>query len=209
MVWFGIFLGGLVIVLIGLVKALRTRKPDMLMLNGALVAAIGFMGFDDWPAAVIAPGTPRREVGVPLFFAAGVLAALWAVYQLVWSLRALAWPSVPGTITHSASVFVGVRNSDAGAVPRSTRHAWRVNYSYNVNGKGYTGSTRALDTEEDEFDLGGANALAAAHPVGSPITVYHHPRNPGLACIHRSVVNGRWLVPELLAGLLLWVALAW
>ena len=40
MIWFALFLAGIVVVLIGLVKAVRSRKPDLLMANGGILAAV-------------------------------------------------------------------------------------------------------------------------------------------------------------------------
>ena len=65
---------------------------------------------------------------------------------------------------------------------------------------------RGLDTNEEEMDLSTALELVRKHPVGSPITVYHHPKDPALACIDRSSFNGRWLMPALFAAILLGVA---
>ena len=92
MIWFGIFLSGLVILVFGLGKALRSRQPDMWMANGGIVTAIGFMGFSRWPEEAIPVGMDQKSAGLR-------------------SLRALTWPKVQGTITQSEAVFMGINNS--------------------------------------------------------------------------------------------------
>ena len=61
MIWFRVFLAGLAVIAIGLVKALRSRKPDMFLANGGMVAATGFMGFRKWTAAAISGGLDQKE----------------------------------------------------------------------------------------------------------------------------------------------------
>ena len=111
MIWFGIFLSGLVILVFGLGKALRSRQPDMWMVNGGIVTAIGFMGFSRWPEEAIPVGMDQKSAGLILMWWSGWLVIAWATYQLLWSLRALTWPKVQGTITQSEAVFMGINNS--------------------------------------------------------------------------------------------------
>ena len=206
MIWFGIFLAGIVVVLIGLVKAVRSRKPDLLMANGGVLAAIGFMGFSKWPVEVTPAGMDQKAMGLLLMWWGGWAAMTWAAYQLLWSLRALTWPSVQGTLTRSEAVFMGINNSTIIGPRGSTKHWWSVAYTYAVDGVSYTSSTKSLDTDDQDSNFSSVSKMVSKHPVGSAITVYHHPRDPLLACIDRSWFNGRWLAPMMFAAILLWVA---
>ena len=206
MIWFGAFLAGVVIIAYGLVKALRSRKPDMWMANGGFVAAIGFMGFSTWPVEVVPSGMDQKAAGLMLMWWGGWGACAWAAYQLLWSLRALAWPSVPGTITRSEAVFMGINNSTIIGPRGSTKHWWSVTYSYAVDGKSFTSSNKALDIDDQDSTFSSVTNMVAKHPVGSTITVYHHPSDPGLVCIDRGWFNARWCVPVMFAAIMLWVA---
>lgn len=205
MIWFGLFMLGLGLVAFGLLRALRTRRPDQYMMGGGLLAALGFIGYDTWPAAIL-KGMERKEfLGIVLSIGA-VVATLWAIHQLVWCFRAYTWPSAQGTVVRSGTALLDYRNDMARANVMSNRHAWRLSYTYTVNGHTYSNDQRSLDTDEEEMDLSAANALVRRHPAGSTITVYHHPKDPTLACIDRSAFNGRWLMPALFAAIMFGVA---
>jgi hypothetical protein len=206
MIWFILFIVGWCVIAFGLYRAIRTRRPDMLMMNGGVLVIIGFMGYDAWPTGLVPTDVDQKQASRILFRLAAWCVTGWSAYQLTWSLRALTWPSVDGTITHSASVFLGVRGSDLNGRRNSTRHTWQVSYQYQVNGRTYTSSIKSLDTDDEDGDLSSANDKVRQHPVGSTVRVYHHPREPQLSCLDRTVINGRWLVPGLIAGLLFWSA---
>ncbi len=205
MIWFGLFLLGLGLVVYGLVVALRTRKPDHYMMGGGFLAALGFIGFDTWPAGTTG-GLDRSGFLSIVLTVGGVVAAVWALYQLIWSLRTLTWPATEGTVERSEEELLQYRNEAARASAMKIRHAWRLSYTYSVDGRSYTSDQRGLDTDEEEMDLSAALELVRKHPVGSHITVYHHPKDPALACIDRSSFNGRWLMPALFAAILVGVA---
>lgn len=205
-VWFITFLAGLLLVAYGLIRALRSRKPDLWMANGGMIAAIGFIGFSRWPAAVIPAGMNQQSAAFMGAWWGGWLAAVWASYQLVWSLRALTWPSVQGTLTQSEAVFMGINNSTTIGPRGSTKHWWKVAYTYAVDGVNYSGTNKALDTDDQDSNFSGVSKKVAEHPPGSSIRVYHHPRDPQLACIDRGWFNGRWLAPAMYAVVLFWVA---
>lgn len=202
MIWFALFVIGLSIVAFGLLSALRTRKPDQLMMGGGFLAAIGF---DTWPAGILNGMERTAFLGIVLAVG-GVIAGLWALYQLLWCFRAYAWPAVQGTVVRSEEVLLPYRNEAARSSAMILRHAWRLSYTYTVDGRSYTSDQRGLDTDEEEMDLSTANAHVRQHPVGSTITVYHHPKDPTLACISRSAVNGRWFMPALFAAIMLGVS---
>ena len=206
MIWFALFLAGIVVVLIGLVKAVRSRKPDLLMANGGILAAVGFLGFSTWPSGIIPTGLDQKSTGLLLMWWSGWLALAWAGYQLLWSLRARTWPNVQGTITQSEAAFMGINNSTIIGPRGSTKHAWKVAYTYSVEGIAYTGSTKALDIDDQDSTFSSVTHMVSKHPVGSAVTVYHHPKDPHLACLDRSWFNARWYVPALFAVPLLWVA---
>jgi len=208
MIWFSIFLVGLVIIAYGLVKALRSRKPDMWMANGGMVMAIGFMGFSKWPAEVIPDSMDQKAAGLMLMWWGGWVAMAWAAYQLLWSLRARAWPKVQGTITQSEASFMGINNSTIIGPRGSTKHSWSVTYTYAVDGVPYTSSNKALDIDDQDSTFSSVTRVVAAHPVGSAVTVYHHPKDPHMACLDRSWFNARWYVPVMFGVVLLWIAQA-
>lgn len=205
MIWSVIFLLGLGIVAYGFLKALRTRQPDQYMMGGGSIAAIGFIGFDTWPTAITG-GMERLPFLSVVLTVGGGMAALWSLYQLGWSMRARTWPTTEGTLIRSEEVLLPYRNEAVRSSAMKLRHAWRLSYTYTVDGQSYTSDQRGLDTDEEELDLSAALKLVRQHPVGSTITVYRHPKDAALACVDRSAFNGRWLMPALFAVILLGVA---
>ena len=77
---------------------------------------------------------------------------------------------------------------------------------YAVDGTSYTSTNKALDIDDQDSNFSSVTNMVAKHPVGSTITVYHHPKDPYLACIGRGWFNGRWFVPAGSAVTLLWIA---
>jgi hypothetical protein len=101
---------------------------------------------------------------------------------------------------------MGINTSTTIGPRNSTKHWWRVAYTYVVDGVSHAGSTKALDIDEQDSNFSGVSRMVDKHPVGSAITVYHHPKDPDFACIDRSWFNGRWYVPAGFAAILLWIA---
>ena len=95
MAWFVVFLAGLLVVAYGLFRALRSRKPDLWMASGGMIAAIGFIGFSRWPAAVIPAGMDQKSAAFMAAWWGGWLAAAWAAYPSTRSRVASAFTLQP------------------------------------------------------------------------------------------------------------------
>lgn len=197
MIWFGIFIAGFLVIGFGLIQSLRSSEGNSHWLGGGLaLVGLGCVGFSTWPPGLLPAGMTQKQFFELLFlqFAPWALLA-WALCQLLWTLRTLTWPRVTATIR--TSEVVPLTNSG---------HAWRVSYSYTVNGQNYASTRKDVDIEEETISYSSASQSAKQYPVGKPVTVYYHPRDPGFAILHRSFFMMRWFMPTVMAAALLWAA---
>ncbi|HEY0977813.1 MAG TPA: DUF3592 domain-containing protein [Flavobacteriales bacterium] len=193
--------GGLALALFGLFRYFQTKQEPqlMLVLIGGILAFISVpwlerMDRTNWPA-------PLMWVYHNAWLLCTIAVSAWTLFQFFRNLGTLTWPGVEGRITRSEAVFMGLHNSKEKC--GQSRYAWRVSYTYTVDGQAYSGSRKAMEIDEDDLDLSTAENAVRAHPVGSAVRVYHDPKEPGRACIERGIVNGRWLVPGVIAVLLI------
>lgn len=198
----GLFLliGGLALAFTGLVLYFRRKQEPLLMLVavGGILAFISVPWLEQldrtsWPSPVI-------WLWHHAWLVITVLVSAWAIIQFLRNMGTLAWPSVMGKVTRSEVVFRGLYTEKERR--GRSRYAWNVSYTYAVNGHSYASDRKAMDSDEDVGHMAAQNS-ADAHPVGSEIRVFHHPKDPSIACIERGLVNGRWLVPGVVALLLI------
>lgn len=91
---------------------------------------------------------------------------------------AQSWPATSGTIL---SATIQTRRSG-----RSISVSPVVIYSYNVSGREY--QSQIIKAGEQFLNVGGsiiANQVIQRYPVGSNVTVYYNPQNPGEAALER------------------------
>jgi hypothetical protein len=88
------------------------------------------------------------------------------------------WPSITGTVLSST---IQIRHSG-----RSSSDFPVVVYEYEVNGKPYQSQRiKAGDQFFSARILGQAQATVERYPVGSRVTVYYNPANPGESALER------------------------
>ncbi len=192
--------GGLAMAVIGLVIYFRKKQEPMLL----VVTIGGIMAFISVPWLEQLDRTSWPSLLTWLWNNAWlvltVLVTAWTVIQFIRNLGSLSWPSVMGKVTRSEVVFQGVHTEKERR--GQSRYAWLVSYTYTVDGRSFASDRKALDGDESVGHLS-AQKSKDAHPVGSDIRVYHDPKDPSRACIDRGVVNGRWLVPGVVAVLMI------
>lgn len=110
-----------------------------------------------------------------LFFAASLFAVVFLGYggwNAWWAVRSASWPGGPGSITHSELTLVGRRGADRP----------NVRYRYAIAGTSYEGSRIGFAVLMSQRD---AHRFVAAHPAGTPVTVYADPASPSRSTLRR------------------------
>lgn len=134
----------------------------------------------------------------------GLATALFALAMGRMTQRAARWPVARGRIVESGvDAFVLRRDPDDSS--RSLQYRPRVVYSYEVNGRTYSGDRLAMGTVASSSLVAMAQKTADEYPVGREVQVHYNPDGPGESVLH----------PRSATHLLLWViaaailALAW
>lgn len=130
----------------------------------------------------------------------------WGGWFLHQSFTTRDWVTVQGEVldTQVRSKLIRSRTAATGE-NRERRRRWyaEVRYAWEDQGQRHTGKRHALG---EGFPLyrsrAEAEADAARHPAGAPITVYHHPTDPTQAVLDRNPSISAW-VPLLLGMVLL------
>lgn len=115
-----------------------------------------------------------------------------AVYKWFEVRAASRWPSVPGKVvaSHSEVRRVRILDSDRAAGHRyEERNFANVVYQYVVAGKTYRNNRVSIGEDRGNFEV--AETLAR-YPVGTAVTVYHHPRRRNEAVLERDFPQGMW-----------------
>jgi hypothetical protein len=123
-------------------------------------------------------------------------------------LTARRWPSVAGQVVASGvkETAVRVRRRTRGTRFRlAQRYAPQVVYVYEVSGVGYRGDRIHLNETVLASGPDYAEWVAARYPVGSPVTVYYNPANPGKTALDLHISWTFWIY-ALLALILLSMA---
>jgi len=117
---------------------------------------------------------------------AGVIGLGFGVYSLIKLVLAHRWPEAEGTIVSS---YKSNRSSDAGRMEDA-----EITYEYEVGGKLYRSDTIQAggDISSSPSKRGSTNVdrILIKYPVGTKVTVYHHPRLPQIACLERTDATG-------------------
>jgi hypothetical protein len=125
-------------------------------------------------------GGAACTVILPILILGGIGYFLYRRSQQSSSYRqsAQTWPSTSGTVLMSS-----VQTKRTGR-SRSTYPV--VVYQYSVNGQNY--QSQRIKAGEQFMSIrvaGEAQATAARYPVGSTVTVYYNPANPGESALER------------------------
>jgi hypothetical protein len=99
------------------------------------------------------------------------------------------WSTVAGGILTSEVIIHHSRDSHG----RTTINFMpKVTYEYQVDGQKFTGDGIAFGTAT--YGKKKADAIAAAYPQGTPVTVHYDPANPAKAVLETKSVGGGALV---------------
>lgn len=121
---------------------------------------------------------------------AGIAMGAFGIWFIGTSTEARSWPAVEGRVL-STTVKVSIMQT-----PRSTGKAREnpreyypvIRYSWIVDGIEYTGERYRLGTTHEKYKKREqAQAAAARFAVGSPITVYYDPADPGEAVLETAI----------------------
>jgi hypothetical protein len=122
--------------------------------------------------------TPIVRFGVRFFCALLVVVAPVAAVLGYNNFRqakdAVNWPRAQGTIRESRVERV---------MTTKVLYEPRVEYGFVANGRGWTGRLRAGNSSQKSK----AQEIVDRYPVGSAITVFHHPDDPGTSTIEPGV----------------------
>lgn len=118
----------------------------------------------------------------PIALSATGFVALWGGFELRDRARGMAaWPSVRGRVTGGAVVAKGTLEDGSPAYYPVIR------YQYVVAGQEYQGERRLLINVGVGGTLRGlAQRVIDRYPVGSEVTVFHDPQDPGAAVLERT-----------------------
>jgi hypothetical protein len=116
-----------------------------------------------------------------LIVLAGVSAVIYAILFIrLPARRTFSWPSVRGTVTHSA---VKERWGGTGPGNPNTVYEADVRYRYSVNGREYKSSTLRRGGNLALSVAGRAEAVAGRYPEGDDVDVYYNPANARESCL--------------------------
>jgi hypothetical protein len=123
--------------------------------------------------------------GVVLIFI-GYLLMYPSTRPWLTSLGSASWPQVEGRVT--SSELVSAERPDRWGHYAVYKAA--VRYAYEVGGESYHGDRVTFTHAEFRRDRQRMKQIAAAYPAGSAVTVYHHPRRPGVATLQPGAEPG-------------------
>ena len=110
----------------------------------------------------------------------GIMTMLGAAFKHFEGKASLSWPSVEGTV-HETRLGAKEQRGDVDYHPR-------IQYSYEVDGRGYKSDRIDFDYPFFETEQE-AQAFLEMYPVGAPLTVYYDPDDPGAALLDPGVPN--------------------
>lgn len=141
-------------------------------------------------------------------------AGLWLVWlggaQVVRAFESADWTTTEGVVILS-EVTEADLNERQSTVDEAIRYYVEFEYDYEVDGVSYQGDCIAIGESGVRSRAEGERRIEP-YPVGSQVTVYFDPKNPGDACLVSGATQSAWIL--LLAGLVttvlaLRLALSW
>jgi hypothetical protein len=171
-------------------------------IGGPLLAVLGYFYGVDWlKANSRAPGNAPFVAALTGF---ALLTLLFAVGLTAAVVQAYRWPTVRGRIVSSGAETFRQRPTAAGEGYRR-HHKAAVVYTYEVNGRQYTGDRVTLFLKVSATTSGPARRTASRYPVGSEVNVRYNPKKPSEACLRPFSLAH--LIPWIVAGAML--SFAW
>jgi hypothetical protein len=111
---------------------------------------------------------------------------LWMGLRSVW--RGLAtshWPAVSGIVLHAG--MTESQGEEARTKNTLIFYSARLAFRYQVNGQDYTTETLQFGRALGSGDSSSEAILMLRYPVGTKVTVFHHPHDPSLATVKPGV----------------------
>ena len=126
------------------------------------------------------------------FLAAGAVTLFFGVQATRNGFESRGWPDTPGKI-QSNSISTQTRRSSSGS--SKTSYVARITYGYQVNGRGYIGSTVGFGKSQySSYTRSKTQKYLQQYPRGKSVTVYYDPQNPGKAVLQAGVTAGALLI---------------
>jgi hypothetical protein len=149
------------------------------IIGGPLIAAVVYFNGVAWLENHVARPSTAPFVAAAAGF--GIAAALFAIGYTRLVFQSRRWPTVPGQIT--AAGTEGFRDHDD-LYTRQILYKSCVQYTYEVNGRQYTGDRVSLGVTIASTLPGMARRMAAKYKVGGRVQVYHNPKDPTDCCLN-------------------------
>ena len=161
----------------------------LFFIGGPLIAASLYFNAVGWLKGRLV--NPDRAPLVAAITGFGLAVSLFtAVFTRVVR-QACAWPVVRGRIA-AAEVEAYRDRHEVDSVSRRARIRYKpgVTYTYEVNGRRYSGDRLTIGVIVSASFPGLARRTAAKYPVGSEVDVHYNPRSPGESVLRpRSVLH--------------------
>ncbi|MDB6028714.1 MAG: hypothetical protein JWM68_4937 [Verrucomicrobiales bacterium] len=119
------------------------------------------------------------------FILVGVVILGVGVWTTIQSIRSKYWPVTEGVIQ---SANIQSHKSSEG----ETTYSAAINYTYQVNGKGYWGDKIAFGGRSSSLD--DVQAVLGRYPVGKKVPVHYSPNDASVAVLQTGIHGGTWLM---------------
>ena len=170
----------------------------LFFIGGPLLAAFLYFNGVAWLQTHL--DKPQRAPIVAALTGFGLLVCYFGVVFTRMVRQAQRWPTTPGRITAAGvdAYRVWSRRNRL-----RTHFKPAVQYSYQVNGREYSGDRVNIGVVVSGTMPGLARRLAAKYPVGSEVNVYYNPASPGDSVLnpHSRIYYGIWLVAAVVFAL--------
>jgi hypothetical protein len=176
----------------------------LFFIGGPLLAAFLYFNGVAWLKSHLA--NPQRAPFVAAAGGFGLLVFLFGLAFMRYVRQASRWPVVPGRVVASGVESYRKWWADGSYSRRyRTHYKSSVLYTYEVNGRQYTGDRLTIGVNVSATVPGFGERTAARYPVGTEVEVHYNPQNPGESVLHP---HSRWhyLIWLVAAGMF---ALAW
>lgn len=130
------------------------------------------------------------------FFPSFILTGIgFFVYRRMMVWRTASWRCTKGEITRSEVV----RETTGKTGNRMRVAVPKIEYTYRIGSKIYTGKTICMGGTLNTTFGGGAEERCRQYPAGATVNVYHDPDNGAVSVLERST-EGDWFILAMVAG---------
>jgi hypothetical protein len=182
----------------------------LFFIGGPLLATFLYFNGVAWLQSHLA--NPERAPFVAAAAGFGLLVLIFAIAFMRIVRQASQWPVTRGRIV-AAGVerYEDWRDDQSDYASLRRRYKASVVYTYEVNGRQYTGDRVRLGVIVSATLPGWAKRMAAQYPVGSEVEVYYNPQDPGESVLHphSRLHYLLWLVAACMFALAWAVAAGW